>query len=141
MYGAVVKRCSVEGCKKQSIKKGICVLHGAVVKRCSVEGCKKGSVKNGVCDAHRARESDPLFKTTFTICSYQTKQKYDLNYHIKIHSDQYIKQSKLEEVKIEKIFLNNKINYTQEHTITYSCMQDIENRNSRIDLLSSTQIS
>ena len=92
-------------------------------------------MKNGVCDAHGARESDPLFKCTFTLCSYQTKRKCDLHNHMKIHSDEYIKRRKLEEIKIEKLLINNEIDYKREHTVSYSCIQDIENRNSRIDFV------
>ena len=54
---------------------------------------------------------------------------------MKIHSDEYQKRRKLEEVKIEKLLINNEIDYTREHTVSYSCVKDIENRNSRIDFV------
>ena len=38
-HGAKVKRCSHEGCTKQSQNGGVCVRQGALVKRCSHEGC------------------------------------------------------------------------------------------------------
>ena len=36
----------------QAAKGGVCVTHGAVVKRCSHEGCTYLAVKGGVCTQH-----------------------------------------------------------------------------------------
>jgi hypothetical protein len=53
-HGAVVKRCSHEGCAKKAVQGGVCITHGALVKRCSHEGCTKQSKKGGVCVRHGA---------------------------------------------------------------------------------------
>ena len=55
--------------------------------------------------------------------------------HQKTQTPEYTKQRKLEEVKIQKLLINNNINHTREHTITYSCVHDIDNKNSRVDFL------
>ena len=53
--------------------------------------------------------------------------------HIKNHSPEYIKQKKLEEIRIETF--GHTFHYKCEHTISYSCISDLENKNSRIDLV------
>jgi hypothetical protein len=53
-HGAVVKRCSHDGCTNQAKQGGVCITHGSVVKRCSHKGCTKQAQKGGVCWIHGA---------------------------------------------------------------------------------------
>ena len=76
-----------------------------------------------------------LLQCTFTLCDYKTKVKNNYKNHIKIHSTEYIKNRKLEEVKVQKLLCTNDISHTREHTITYSCINDINNTNSRVDFV------
>ena len=81
------------------------------------------------------RSKHPLLEYIFPLCNYGTKVKYNYSKHVKIHSDEYQKRRKLEEVQIEKLLITNKIDYTREHTVSYSCVDDNENQNSRIDFV------
>ena len=69
------------------------------------------------------------------MCDYKTKVKHNYKKHIKIHSSDYIRNRKQEEMKIQKLLTNNQIKHTREHTITYSCINDINNTNSRVDFV------
>ena len=69
------------------------------------------------------------------MCDYKTKIKHNYKNHIKIHSTDYIRNRKQEEVKVQKLFTNNEINYTREHAITYNCITDINNTNSCVDFV------
>jgi hypothetical protein len=53
-HGAMVKRCSHEGCANGAFKGGVCIARGAKVKRCQ-EGCANGVNIGGVCFTHGAR--------------------------------------------------------------------------------------
>ena len=55
MHGASKKSCSVEGCTNQAKKGGVCITHGAKFKRCSFKGCTNQVVKGGVCITHGAK--------------------------------------------------------------------------------------
>ena len=81
------------------------------------------------CSANR------LLQCTFTMCDYKTKVKNNYKNHIKIHSTEYIRNCKQEEVKVQKLLSTNDINHTREHTITYGCVNDINNTNSRVDFV------
>ena len=80
-------------------------------------------------------QSSPSTILHSSILSLQTKIKQYFPKHQKTHTPKYTKQRKLEEVKIQKLLLINNINHTREHTITYSCIHDIDNKNSRVDFL------
>ena len=54
-HGALIKRCSSEGCTNQAKRRGLCVKHGAKVKRCSIEGCTKSSSEKRVSVRHGAK--------------------------------------------------------------------------------------
>ena len=58
------KRCSVEGCTKGAVRKGICWRHGAKHsikrKRCSIEGCTNQVQKRGLCKRHGAFRTDAI---------------------------------------------------------------------------------
>ena len=110
--------------------------------RSSCKECKGGSI----CDHNRRRNQckqcggssicehgkmrftcimcskHPLLECTFPLCDYKTKIKQHYNKHVKIHCSDRIKNKKLEEVKIEKLLINNEIDYTREHTVSFSCV-------------------
>ena len=96
---------------------------------------------SGICQHNRQRPTCitcsplPLLSCTFSLCNYQTKVKESFIKHQKTHTPEYTKQRKLEKVKIQKLLINNNINHTREHTITYSCIHDTDNKNSRVDFL------
>ena len=52
------KFCSVEGCERYAVKRGICVRHGAEPPKkryCRVEGCPHVAIQGGVCNTHGAK--------------------------------------------------------------------------------------
>ena len=59
-HGAMVKRCSVDGCMNGVIKGGVCRRHGAKVKvkQCSSDGCTNNVQRRGVCRRHGAYRND-----------------------------------------------------------------------------------
>ena len=121
----------------------LCVVCGgsSICKHSKRRSTCKECCGSSICKHGRQRPScimcsnHPLIECTFPFCNYKTKVQQNYDKHVKIHSEEYIKKCKLEEIKIEKLLVTNKIDYTREHTVSYSCVQDIENRNSRIDFV------
>ena len=78
-------------CMNQSKNNGVCDKHGAIVKMCSIKGCKSQSIKNSACSTHGAYDNDPLLYCTFLLCGYKTKKECSYKRHMKTHSEEYIK--------------------------------------------------
>ena len=128
MHGKMRSRCV--GCKGSSIcmhlkQRAICV-------KC------KGSQ---ICVHQKIRSvclicsSLPTLTCDYPFCGYQTKNKTVFRNHVKIHSEDRVRKRKKQEAVIAEVLTKNNIPYTREHTVTYKCISDIKNSNSRIDFV------
>ena len=75
--GPQQKSCSMEGCKRQAQKKGVCVKHGATTKCCGQEGCSKQVDRGGKCNSHGQSERLETFWGQCSKCPVKKFRFYD----------------------------------------------------------------
>ena len=76
-----------------------------------------------------------MLQCEYPLCGYQTKNKNHFQRHGKIHSEDHLCNRKKKETLIAQLLTKNNIPYTREHTVTFKCISDINNSNSRIDFV------
>jgi len=77
----------------------------------------------------------PTLACEFPLCGFRTKHKTLFQRHGMIHSEDRVRKRKKQEALIAQVLTKNNIPYTREHTVTYKCISDISNSNSRIDFV------